>query len=112
MNCGSPNTCVPFVYVYDIVAIEPSERSIHWPGCGVDENTIFEPSADQSAIIAVRGAPGPCAETAMFDGTVLPVSGSTSASVPSTMVTIDSDWSSVGNGLPTGANVEYDECNV
>ena len=48
----------------------------------------------------------------MFDGTAAPVSGSTSASVPLTIVTIASDFVSSGNGLPTGANVEYDDCSA
>jgi hypothetical protein len=54
-----------------------SERSIYWPGWGVDEKATFLPSGDQSGISAARGAPGPCdATSATFDGRSAPVSGS------------------------------------
>src|SRR5512143_440897 len=92
-----------------MVAIAPSERSVYWLPCGVDANTTLVPSADQSAISAERGAPGPCDAIAVrFDATAAPVSGSKVASVPFDIVTIASDCASVGYGLPTGAKVVYE----
>src|SRR5436305_8175464 len=88
-----------------MIAIDAFWRSTNVPGFGDDANTTCVPSADQSAISALRGAFGPWVATSGFDGTGMPVSGSHSASVASRIDTIASALVSSGYGLPTGANV-------
>ena len=77
--------------LFEFLVLEGAQAGLSWStvlnkraayrkafhGFDVDAKTIDVPCADQSAISAERGAPGPCVETSpTFDGTTCPVSGS------------------------------------